>query len=97
MDSLPRNGVMRVVLSGRAETILNMVAGGRRAHRIHEDTRRHKDLIPNGDDHRTTQLWVGGLEDLTNGSYIRQTDIEGNMFERNREGYFKADGLREEA
>ena len=35
-------------------------------------------------------MWVGDLLDLNGEGYIRQVDVEANLFELTREGYFDA-------
>ena len=55
--------------------------------------RPEKNFIPDDADHRTVASWIGGLEDLERGGYIRGTVAKGELFEVTREGYAAADSL----
>ena len=52
-----------------------------------------KNFIPDGANHKTVAFWIGGLEDLQEAGYIRETGSDGDLFEVTREGYIAADGL----
>ena len=49
-------------------------------------------MIPSNDP-RTIARWVGGLEDLQERGFIRDTDLNGEVFQVTREGYGVADRL----